>query len=224
MCVCVTGRNWLPPSRQLCLCVFVGVRVQVSVCTRLTCTTPAKPCVCMNACVCVSVRVLFARDFDIFPPKSCGTEVLGAGADWANGRYVATRVWRESVQYTKHQPLLRLYKTLVGRTSTWVIGVWHDYLYICIYSDIGIRIYVFIYVYTYIYMYDIYIHVFAYTYKTLGGRTSTWVMGVWHDYLYIYIYVYIAIYVYMYIYICMIYTYMYSHIHTKLLVDALLRG
>ena len=173
MCVCVTGRNWLPPSRQLCLCVFVGVRVHVSVCTRLTCTTPAKPCVCMNACVCVSVRVLFARDFDIFPPKSCGTEVLGAGADWANGRYVATRVWRGSVQYTKHQPLLRLYKTLVGRTSTWVIGVWHDYLYIYKYMYIQrymyiyIYIHIYIYVYTYIYMYDIYIYKYIHIHKKL---------------------------------------------------------
>ena len=53
-------------------------------------------------------------------------QVRGAGVEWINGMYVASRVWRGSVQYKKvGGPLLRLYKTVVHGQSTWVIGA-HD--------------------------------------------------------------------------------------------------
>ena len=76
----------------------------------------------------LAVVCMFRVDMD-YARHPVAIQVLGAGADWANGRYVATRVWRGSVQYKKKTPLLRLYKTLVGRTSTWVIGAKDEALY-----------------------------------------------------------------------------------------------
>ena len=40
---------------------------------------------------------MFCIDFDN-TRHPVSIEVLGAGADWANGQYIATRVWRGSVQ------------------------------------------------------------------------------------------------------------------------------
>jgi hypothetical protein len=81
------------------------------------------------ACYLVVARIfVFQVDFSN-SRHPVSVEVLGAGADWANGRYIATRVWRGSVQYKKKTPLLRLYKTLIGRTATWVIGAKDEALY-----------------------------------------------------------------------------------------------
>jgi len=47
-------------------------------------------------------------------------ESIGAGVDWTNGRFVASRVWRGNVQYKREGegPLLRLYKTEVAKVPT----------------------------------------------------------------------------------------------------------
>mmetsp|Transcript_21816 Transcript_21816/g.72131 ORF Transcript_21816/g.72131 Transcript_21816/m.72131 type:complete len:1350 (-) Transcript_21816:256-4305(-) len=82
-----------------------------------------------SVCLLLLCFFMFRVDLD-YARHPVSVEVLGAGIDWSNGRYIASRVWRGSVQYKKESgPLLRMYKTVVGSVSTWVIGAKDEAVY-----------------------------------------------------------------------------------------------